>query len=163
MRPEVNLQVSDEFNLGAGMKFLGKEMKECSPQVVYVPKDKSDARYWLRGDVTRKIAAGGCDQQVRDGIQHSFEARYTHESTDGVMGTPVSIHSGLEYELSDKTSLSVGSNHAADWDCEMEVTHEIDNNWTVSASQSFDAGKAAGSKESGARPYHLGFTATYKL
>ena len=61
-RPEVNLQVSDEFNLGAGMKFLGKEMKECWPQVVYVPKDRTCCRYWLRGDVTRKIAAGGCDQ-----------------------------------------------------------------------------------------------------
>ena len=45
----------------------------------------------------------------------------------------------------------------------MSVEHKIDANWTVSATQSFDAGKAAAPKESGARPYHLGFTATYKL
>ena len=82
------------------------------------------------------------------------------------MGTPASIHSGLEYELSDKTSLSFGSKHAGDHECDMEVTHQIDGNWTVSASQSFDSGKAAkfaARKECGARPYHLGFTATYKL
>ena len=135
-------------------------MKECWPQVVYAPKEDKDKRYWFRADVTRKVAAAGCDQSIRDGIQHSFEARYTHESTDGVKGTPVSIHSGLEYDLSDKTSLSFASNHAADHDCEMEVTHKIDGNWTVSASQSFDCSKVAGKE---ARPYHLGFTAAYKL
>lgn len=145
------------------MEFTGKEMKECWPQFVYTPKDKPDARYWLRGDTERKIAAAGCDQSIRDGIQHTFEARYKHESTEGFYGSPVSVHSGVEYELNDKTSLSFSSNHAENHDCEMEVTHKIDGNWTVSATQSFDASKAPNSKETGAKPYHLGFTATYKL
>ena len=157
------MNFSDEFNLGAGFELKKTEMAECWPQFVYQPKDKPNTSYWLRGDLTRKMVMGGCDQNVRDGIQHSFEARYKHESTEGLGGTPVSIHSGLEYELSDKTSLSFASNHAGTHDCEMGVEHKIDANWTVSASQTFDAGKAANSKTSGARPYHLGFTATYKL
>ena len=164
--PVLNLNISDEFNLGAAIKLDKSEMKECWPQFVYQPKDKPDTSYWFRGDLTRKMIMGGCDQNLREGIQHTFEGRYTHESTDGFMGTPVSLHSGLEYELSDKTSLSFASNHAATHDCEMGVEHKIDANWTVSATQTFDAGKAAkaaNSKTSGARPYHLGFTATYKL
>ena len=161
--PVLNLNISDEFNLGAAVKLNKTEMKECWPQFVYQPKDKPDTSYWFRGDLTRKMIMGGCDQNLREGIQHSFEGRYTHESTDGFMGTPVSLHSGVEYELSDKTSLSFASNHAATHDCEMGVEHKIDANWTVSATQTFDAGKAANSKTSGARPYHLGFTATYKL
>ena len=161
--PQLNFEVSEEFNLGGCLKTDGKALTEAWPQFVYKPKDKPDSMYWVRGDVFRKIVGLGCDQRIRDGIQHTFEGRYTHESTGGIMASPVSLHTGVDYDLSDKTSLAFAANIAETRDCEFEVTHKIDSNWTVSAKQCMDGGKATSSSTTGARPYHLGFTATYKL
>ena len=98
----------------------------------------------------RKIAAAGCTNNNMFGGYHTWEGRYAHGSTDGFMNSEYSLHTGFEFELSDKTTLSFGSNHAAESDCEMTVEHKVDANWTVSATQSFDASKVV-DKEKGAR------------
>ena len=113
------MKVNDEYNLGAALKLTGSEMKECWPQLVYTPEDAPTGTYWLRGDVMRKVAAAGCTNNNMFGGYHTWEGRYTHGSTDGFMNSEYSLHTGFEFELSDKTTLSFGSNHAADSDCEM--------------------------------------------
>jgi len=74
------------------------------------------------------------------------------------MGKPVGLLGGVEYELSDKTSLSASGIWAGDYEVESEVEHKVDNNWTVSAKQSFSSEPVTGIS-----PYHIGFSASYKL
>lgn len=66
---------------------------------------------------------------------------------------------GVEYELSDQTSTQTSVNAHSSYDVSNEVTHKIDNHWTVSCNQSFD-GDAVTKKQN---PYHIGFAASYKL
>lgn len=75
-----------------------------------------------------------------------------------LMGKPFGIFAGVEYELSDKTNMSATLQAEADYNVELNVEHQLDSNWTVSANQSFDSSRV----EKGS-PYHIGFTAAYKL
>jgi len=73
VKPALNLEVSDEFNLGVSGKWDLKTWKEIWPQMVYKPKDNKNAFYWARLDLTRSLFRAGCDKQLKDGINHSFE------------------------------------------------------------------------------------------
>ena len=107
IKPNINVEVSDEFNLGVNAKMAGSEIKEIWPQMVYKPSDNKNAFYWARLDMTRKLFRAGCDQILKEGINHSFEAVYGWGGDmKGIMGHPVALLSGYEYELSDKTSLA---------------------------------------------------------
>lgn len=126
--------------------------------MVYKPKDNKDAFYWARLDLTRSLFRAGCDQQLKDGINHSFEFVYGWKDLQGIMGKPVALLGGVEYELSDKTTLAASGIWEGDYEVESEVEHKVDNNWTVSAKQSFSSSAATG-----VSPYHIGFSASYKL
>ncbi len=77
-------------------------MQEIMPQFVYKPKDCKDSFYWVRGDLTRKLLMAGCDQVLKEGIQHSFEGIYGYgKDFKGIKGQPVALRGGVEYELSD--------------------------------------------------------------
>ena len=111
VKPNINIEVSDEFNLGVNAKMAGSEIKEMWPQLVYKPSDNKNSFYWARLDMTRKLLRAGCDQVLKEGINHSFEAVYGWGDFKGIMDKPVALLSGFEYELSDKTALNV----AASW------------------------------------------------
>jgi len=159
VKPKINLEIADEFNVGVSAKWDTKTFLEIWPQIVYKPADSKNSFYWLRADLTRSFVSAGCDQQLKDGINHSFEAVYGWKDFKGIQGHPVSLRGGVEYELSDQTSTTVSANWHSAYDISNEVTHKIDNHWTVSCTQSFD-GDAVTKKQN---PYHIGFAASYKL
>eukprot|EP00354_Favella_ehrenbergii_P010587 CAMPEP_0170460906 /NCGR_PEP_ID=MMETSP0123-20130129/7047_1 /TAXON_ID=182087 /ORGANISM="Favella ehrenbergii, Strain Fehren 1" /LENGTH=238 /DNA_ID=CAMNT_0010725865 /DNA_START=40 /DNA_END=756 /DNA_ORIENTATION=+ len=76
VKPAVNIEVADEINLGVSLKSDTKAVQEIWPQLVYKPKDNKDSFYWARVDMTRSWLMLGCDQKLREGISHSFEALY---------------------------------------------------------------------------------------
>ena len=159
VEPKINLEVSDEFNLGVSAKWDTKAFKEIWPQIVYRPSDCKGSQYWFRADLTRKLAMAGCDQQLKDGINHSFEAVFGYGGFKGIQGHPVALRGGVEYELSDQTTVTASGSWDESYTVSQDVEHKIDSHWTVTASQSFDASNL-GSKVS---PYHIGFAASYKL
>jgi len=160
VKPKINIEVADEFNVGVSGKSDTKAMQEIWPQFVYKPKDCKDSFYWVRGDLTRKLLMAGCDQVLKEGIQHSFEGVYGWgKDFKGIKGQPVALRAGVEYELSDQTTVTASGNWDETYSVSQEVQHKIDNNWTVSASQSFDSSSLGGKTS----PYHIGFTASYKL
>ena len=53
VKPNINIEVSDEFNLGVNAKMAGSEIKEMWPQMVYKPSDNKNSFYWARADLTR--------------------------------------------------------------------------------------------------------------
>jgi len=60
VKPKINIEVADEFNVGFSGKTDLKGMQEMWPQFVYNPKGK-DSLYWVRLDMTRKMFMAGCD------------------------------------------------------------------------------------------------------
>lgn len=158
VKPNANFEISNEFNLGVAAKWDTKTFQEIWPQLVYKPADNKDSLYWARADLTRSNFRAGCDQQIKDGINHSFELVYGWKDFAGLMGKPVAILTGVEYELSKQTSFAASATFGSDIDIENEVEHQVDDHWTVSAKQTF-----CSSAEHGCSPYHIGFTASYKL
>lgn len=158
VKPKINIAVNDEINAGVSMKSDTKTLQECFPQFVYNPKD-CKGLYWLRGDVTRSLAMAGCDQKLADYINHSFEVVFGWKDFKGIKDHPVALRAGFAYELSDQTTYNVQAEAGQSYSFSTEVEHQVDSHWTVSATQSFDASNV-GSKVS---PYHVGFSAAYKL
>jgi len=158
IKPNVNVEISDEINIGVNAKLVGGERKELWPQLVYKPSDNKNAFYWARLDMTRSLFRAGCDQQLKDGINHSFEFIYGWKDFKGIMDKPVALLGGTEYELSDKTTLATNAIWQGDYDIESSVEHKVDSNWTVSATQTYNS-----SAPTGCSPYHIGFSASYKL
>ena len=156
----MNVEIADEFNIGVSAKSDTKAFQEIWPQLVYKPKDCKDSFYWARADLTRKLLMAGCYQVLKEGIQHSFEAIYGYgKDFKGIKGQPVGLRAGVEYELSDQTTVTAAGEMNDSYNLVQEVTHKIDNNWTVSCTQSFDASDLDGKSS----PYHIGFAASYKL
>lgn len=52
-KPAINLEISDEFNLGVWAKW-NKSFSLIMPMIVYKPKDNKDSFYWLRSDYMGK-------------------------------------------------------------------------------------------------------------
>lgn len=84
---------------------------------------------------------------------------YGWKDFKGIKEQPVELRGGVEYELSDQTSVSASAKWAASYELDQTVEHKIDSHWTVSCTQAFDSGNL-GTKQG---PYQIGFTATYKL
>lgn len=158
VKPNINVEISNEINVGVSAKIVGGQKKELWPQFVYKPADNKNSFYWARLDMTRSFLRAGCDQILREGINHSFEVVYGWKDFKGIMDKPVALLSGYEYELSDKTSLQASAIWQGDYDIESSVEHKVDDHWTVSATQTFNS-----NAPTGCSPYHIGFTAAYKL
>ena len=60
----------------------------------------------MRGNVMSKEFGFGCDNKVTDSINHSWEGTYNWGGDfAGIMGSSFGLRGGVEYELSEKTSL----------------------------------------------------------
>jgi len=159
VKPKLNLEVNGEINVGVSAKSDTKALQEIWPQLVYKPSDDKSSFYWLRADITRSLVSAGCDQALKDGIQHSFEAVFGYAGMKGLMGQPVALRAGVEYTLSDKSSLSVSGSASETYELSAETEHQLTDNISVGCTQSFDSDKLGGKMN----PYHIGFSATYKL
>ena len=160
MKSALNLEVSDEVNIGVNAHHDTKTFKEVWPQMVYCPTDQKGCFYWLRADMTRSMAMAGCNQVVKEGYTHSFEAIYGWATGfKGFWGQPVEMRGGVEYELSDSSSLECGWSVGEKYSVGMEGTHQINKNLSVSATQSFDQENCGKNQPA----YHIGFGAVYKL
>lgn len=158
VKPKINIEVADEINVGVSAKHDSKAFTEIWPQLVYKPKGE-DGFYWVRLDMTRNWLMAGCNQSLKAGIEHSFEALYGWKEFKGIRGQPFMLRGGVEYDLSDKTSVSASGEWSESYNVQQEVTHNVDDHWTVSCTQSFDASELGGKGS----PYHIGFAASYKL
>jgi len=105
VKPKINFEIDGQYNVGLALKTDTKTVSETLAQIVYKPADSKDSFYWFRADLTRGLAMVGCDQQLKDGINHSFEGIFGWKDFKGIQGQPVAIRSGVEYELSDDTSI----------------------------------------------------------
>lgn len=76
------------------------------------------------------------------------------------MGYPVAGQGGIDYELTEATSLKARGKLDANISGRVEIAHKYDKNITLAATQTFDSAKLDGKKGG---PYHIGFSATYKL
>jgi hypothetical protein len=159
MKKKLNLEVSDEVNVGVSTVWDTKTFKEIWTQAVYKPVDTPNSFYFLRADLTRSLISAGCDQILNDRIHHSFEAVFGWKGFKGIQGHPVAMRGGVEYYLSDQTRVTASGSWDDSYYIEQEVEHEIDSHWTVSATQAFDS-SVLQTKQS---PYHIGFAAAYKL
>jgi hypothetical protein len=125
---------------------------------VYSPAGSGN--FWIRANMVKNLFSAGCDNKLNDSTRHSFEAVYmTSDKAEGIMGNPVQVRGGVQYDLSEQTSVEA----AASWDTgvavNQTVTHECDKHWTVSATQTFDS-ELLGSKQGA---YNMSFGVTYKL
>ena len=157
VKPKLSLEV-DEVSLGVSAEHDTKDMKKLYAQAVYKPKGEPSL-YWARADLMRNLASAGCDQRLKDYIKHSFEIVYGWKDFKGIQGQPVELRGGVEYDLSDQTSVSACGVWADTYAVAQTVEHKIDSHWTVSCTQEFTSGDL-GTKQG---PYQIGFAATYKL
>ena len=157
-KPKVNINLQEEIHVGVGAEHDTKDLKKGLFQCVYQPAGAG--KYWLRADMINKLFSAGCDNTLNDTTRHSFEGVYMmEEKAEGIQGQPVMVRGGVEYDLSDATSLEAAGKWGKDVEFEQTVTHQCDKNWTVSATQSFDSG-LLGTKQGS---YSIGFGVTYKL
>lgn len=75
VKPKINIEIADEFNLGVSVVKDWDAKQDIFPQFIYNPKDKASF-YWARADLARTQFMVGCDQKLKDSISHSFEAIY---------------------------------------------------------------------------------------
>ena len=152
----MNLQ--EEMHVGVSAEHDTKDLKKGLFHCVYSPEGSEN--FWIRANMAKNLFSAGCDNKLNDSTRHSFEAVYmTAEKAEGIMGHPVAVRGGVQYELSDATSLEA----AASWDTGVAVNqtveHQCDKNWTVSATQTFDS-ELIGTKQGA---YNVSFGVTYKL
>ena len=159
VKPKLDVSY-DDFNFSVSGKSDLKTVSETWPQFVYTPSNKKESVYWARADLTRNLAMAGCDQKLKDGIQHSWEAIFGWNKLQGLMGYPVILRGGVAYQLGDKTETTTTASVGQFWELYNTVQHKVDDHWTVSCTQSFKSSFAAEKKSS---PYHVGFAASYKL
>ena len=156
--PKINFLLSDEVYFGLSGEHDTKELTKALTQVVYQQKGH-DGKYWVRADLKRSDLSAGCDNTLNDTTRHSFEGVYNWAGAEGIKGTPLSLRGGVEYDLSDATSLSAAASWGKDVNVNQTVEHKCDKNWTVSAAQSFDQ-ELLGTNEGA---YNISFGVTYKL
>ena len=147
--------LSDEVYFGVAGEHDTKELTKGLAQCVYVPKE--GGKYWFRTDLKNTELSAGCDNKLNDSTAHSFEGVYNWSKSEGVQGTPVTLRGGVDYELSDQTSLTAAASWGKDIDINQTVEHKCDKNWTVSATQSFNQ-DLTGTKQG---PYNIRFGVTY--
>lgn len=160
MVAKLNLSHEDEHHIGVWHQDE-KGNKKNWVQLAWTPKDGT---YWARCDMARKLFHTGCHQSNLHGkdIDHSYEIEYNWEkdNKDGLRNTPVSVRAGVEYGLSDKTTLGANFLFSGAHSMKQEVTHKADSHWTLGMWQEFNSeNKTAG----GPPAYHTGFTLNYRV
>ena len=110
-------------------------------QLVCAPKD-NDSTFWLRADAKREFVGGGCDNKLKDGIRHSWEALYCWTSGfKGIQGQPVKILGGVAYDLGKTSKLTMSAEVGENWVVKGGAAHTLDKNWSVGINQRFDSSK----------------------
>ena len=155
----MNACYEGQYSVGMNMEHDTVDFKKMRGQLVCSPKD-CDSTFWLRADAKREFVGGGCDNKLKDGIRHSWEALYCWASGfKGIQGQPVKILGGVAYDLGKTSKLTmsgeVGDNVVIKGGC----AHTLDKNWSVGVNQRFDSSKIAKDQN----PYDIGFSMTYKL
>jgi len=69
------------------------------------------------------------------------------------------MRGGVEYELSNDSTIGVGWSWGQNYSVAMEGEHQVNKNLSVSCTQSFDQENCGGKQPA----YHIGFGAVYKL
>lgn len=160
IKPKVNVEVSDEFNIGVSAVYDMAAFKEIWGQIVYKPADMKNQFFFLRNDVTRSLVSIGSDYKCAESdMTLSGELTYGYKDLKGIKGQPVTARIGADWDLSDVTQVSASVDLKDDYSVANEISHAYDKNWTLSATQSFDNSNV-GSK---VPAYHFGFGASYKL
>ena len=157
LTPQVNIELQEETNVGLYAEHDTKELKKGLAQFVYTPKDSG--LFWLRANLISQDISAGCDNKLNDVTRHSWEAAYNWGGAEGIQGTNFSLRGGVDYDLSDQTSLTAAVSAGKDINVNQTVSHKCNKNWTVSATQSYD--QDLNKTKQGA--YHIGFSVTYKL
>lgn len=140
----------------------GQGLRQLRAQAVCSPKD-SDSTFWLRMDHMRKFAGAGCDNKLKDGIQHSWEGLYIwRDNFTGIGGQPVKLLGGVQYALGKTSNLKVQAEVGKDYTIKSGVTHKIDDHWTMGVNQRFVSANLADEAKK-AKPYDIGLEMTYKL
>jgi hypothetical protein len=158
VKPKINFLLSEEVFFGVAGEHDTKDLKKGIMQCVYAPKGR-DGRYWVRGDLLNTLLSTGCDNKLSDTISHTFEGVYNWSGKAGILGYPLSLRGGVDYDLSDRTNTNISASWGSDVNVNQQVSHQCNANWTVTATQTFDQellGTAQGA-------YHVGFGVTYKL
>jgi len=156
---KTNVDYQNEYSVGAHVVHDTKDFTKMRFQTVCSP-DKTDSTFWIRADTKRECVGAGCDNQLKDGIRHSWEALYVWtEGFQGIRGQPVKVLGGVSYDLSKATSLTASGEFGENYLIKSGQTHKVDKNWTLGLSQRFDSSRAT---KDGA-PYDIGFSMTYKL
>jgi hypothetical protein len=121
VKQTLNVEVSNDFNVGVSANWDTKKFTELWAQAVWKPADHKDSFYFGRFDHTRNLVSAGCDQKLKDSIHHSYEAIFGWKDFKGILGHPVALRGGVQYELSDKTSVNVTGN----WDSNYNVSKTV--------------------------------------
>jgi hypothetical protein len=159
---KTSIDYQGDYTVGAHVEHDTKDFQKlrfqstCDPDcAVY------NGTFWGRVDVKSEYAGAGCDNKLKDGIRHSWEALYSwKEGYKGFQGQPVRVLGGVAYDLSDNTSMTVTGEAGEDYLLKANQTHKLDKNWTLGVSQRFDSSRLS---KDGVSPYDIGFSMTYKL
>ena len=82
--------------------------------------------------MTRSLAMAGCNNVIKTGYVHSFEGIYGWGAgAKGLMGYPVTLRTGMDYELSDASTLSAGGSWGEHYEVSMRGDHKINDHITV--------------------------------
>ena len=158
LKPNVNIEVSDEFNVGCAIESDLKSVQTIRPQFVYKP---SCMMAWMRADTGSKMAMIGATKKLFNGnFKMTGELATTWGESKGNGGMPVIFRGGVEAELGEDTEIKSTFSFSEGYTLQAEVEHKYNKNWTLNAIQSFDSAKL--SQKNGG-PYHVGFGASYKL
>ena len=98
IKPRINIEIANDFNLGFSAEFTPHKIIELWPQFVYTCQ--SSAISWIRGDLKRHTVRFGFDQNPKDYFRHSYEAilGYDGRFKDGITLTiPLAFRSGVRY------------------------------------------------------------------
>lgn len=157
---KTNVNYDGQYNVGAHVEHDTKDFQKIRVQSVCRP-ESVDSTFWIRADVKNEYVGAGCDNQLKEGIKHSWEALYSwKEGYKGVQGQPVRVLGGVQYDLSNETSLAVTGEAGENYLLKSGQTHKLDKNWTLGLNQRFDSSRLA---KDGVSPYDIGFSMTYKL
>lgn len=113
-RGKINFELSEEVNVGVHAQQTNGELDRGLAQAVYAPK--TGGLFWLRSNVLDKEVSGGCDNELKSGISHSWEVAGNWGDRKGINGLPLLLRGGVSYDLSDATSLDVSGSWSDDVD-----------------------------------------------
>ena len=160
VKPNVNIEIADEYNVGCAIESDMKEITAIRPQLVWKPTWTGLA--WLRADVLSKVVMSGCTQKYFGNLKVSSEGIYGWgDKFVGIKNWPVQFRGGMECELSDDIDFNTTYSFTDTYKLSVQLKHKVNKNWTIEALQSYDSANADVTSRG---PWsHIGFAASYKL